>query len=381
MEDLQQVSNPVINTSPSNPNIPKPRLSKKIWLLIILMDIIIVLFAFSFFTNNLKDDTSNPISIIKSKVANSQNLSPTPFPFQEMTIPYLRAQKYESRLEEQVLQSENSQYSSYLTSYQSDGFRVNALLTKPNGDMPEGGWPAIVFVHGYIPPAQYSTTGAAYSSYVDYLASSGFVVLKIDLRGHGDSEGEAGGGYFGSDYIVDTLNAYAALQNTDFVNSAKIGLWGHSMAGNILMRSLAAKPDIPAASIWAGAVFTYSDREKYGINDQSFQMGSLSPSRQSRRRELIAKYGEPSSNSSFWKLVIPTNYLDDLKGAIQLNHAADDSVVDIGYSRDLNALLGKTSVTHEFNEYASGGHDIEGTSFTRAMDDTVEFFKKHLNRN
>lgn len=365
------------NTQSSIP--PKPKLSKKIWFIFILADIVIALFAFHFFSNNSKDNTSNPISIIKSKVANSQNISPTPFQFQEMTIPYLRAQKYESKLGEQDLQSENSTYTSYLTSYQSDGFKINALLAKPSSEMPRGGWPAIVFVHGYIPPSQYSTTGEAYSSYVDYLASRGFVVLKIDLRGHGDSEGEPGGGYFGSDYIVDTLSAYSALQSTDFVNPQKIGLWGHSMAGNVLLRSAAVRPEIPAINIWAGAVYSYTDREKYGINDASFQISSLSPNRQSRRRELIAKYGEPSNSSPFWKAVIPTNYLGDLKGAIQINHAVDDSVVDIGYSRDLNALLDKTSVPHELNEYQSGGHDIEGVSFAEAMENTVEFYKKYLN--
>ncbi len=370
-ENLAQANN-------SSPIPPKPKLSKKIWFAFILVDVVVFLIAFYALTDNSSEKSSNPISGIKSKVIGSEKTSPTPFPFQEMTIPYLRIQKYEGKLAEQVLQSENSEYSSYLTSYRSDGLRINALLTKPTGEMPAGGWPAIVFVHGYIPPSQYSTTGAAYSSYVDYLASRGFVVFKIDLRGHGNSEGEAGGGYFGSDYIVDTLNAYATLQSTDFVNPRKIGIWGHSMAGNVLLRSAAAKPEIPAINIWAGAVYTYTDREKYGINDASFQMSSLSPNRQSRRRELIAKYGEPTNDSPFWKAVIPTNYLGDLKGAIQINHAVDDSVVDIGYSRDLNSLLNKTSVPHELNEYQSGGHDIEGSSFVEAMDNTVNFYKKYL---
>lgn len=369
--DLNQPNNP-------QPVRPGTKISKKIWLVFILVDVIIALVAFYTLSNTSSGKSLNPISNIKSKVIGNEKLSPTPFPFQEMTIPYLRRQNFESKLGEQVEIDQNSAYTSYLTNYQSEGLRINGLLTKPQGEAPSGGWPAIVFVHGYIPPAQYSTTGPAYSAYVDYFASRGFAVLKIDLRGHGDSEGEAGGGYFGSDYIVDTLHAYSALQNTDFVNPKKIGLWGHSMAGNILLRSIAAKPEIPAVSIWAGAVFSYTDREKYGINDASFQMGSLSPNRQSRRRELIAKYGEPSEKSEFWRQVAPTNYLGDLKGAIQLNHAVDDSVVDIGYSRDLNTLLDKTSVPHELNEYPSGGHDIEGASFIEAIENTVEFYKKYL---
>jgi len=76
--------------------------------------------------------------------------------------------------------------------------------------------------------------------------------------------------------------------------------------------------------------------------------------------------------------VAPTSYLNDLKGAIEINHAEDDTVVNIGYSRDLMALLDKTKVPHEFYTYPTGGHNIEGSSFSSAMQRTVEFFKKYL---
>ena len=51
-----------------------------------------------------------------------------------------------------------SNYSRQVVSYQSDGLRINALLTVPSGTPPKGGWPAIVFNHGYIPPNEYRTT-------------------------------------------------------------------------------------------------------------------------------------------------------------------------------------------------------------------------------
>lgn len=303
--------------------------------------------------------------------------SPTVMPFREMTVPYLRERKYESKLGNREELSSNGAYTSYLTSYTSDGLRINALLTEPSGEKPEEGWPAIVFVHGYIPPSEYVTT-ERYADYVDYLARNGFVVLKIDLRGHGSSEGEPGGGYYGSDYVVDALNAYAALQSADFVNPKAIGMWGHSMAGNILMRSVAARPDIPAIVIWAGAVYSYEDQRKYGISDNSYRPPQNVERQQSKRRELFEKYGSPSASSPFWAQVAPTNYLQDIHTAIQIDHAQDDDVVNIGYSRDLMALLDKTSIPHEFYEYPSGGHNIQGTSFNLAMERTVAFFKKYL---
>lgn len=302
-------------------------------------------------------------------------ITPTPFPYAEMTIPALRNRAYSSSLGELDVLSDNGSYTTYTTSYLSDGLRINGLLTVPTGETKKH--PAIVFIHGYIPPTLYVTT-EKYGDYIDYLARNGFVVFKIDLRGHGDSEGEPGGGYFGADYVTDTLNAYAALQNASFVDPEKIGLWGHSMAGNIVLRSLAARPTIPAVVIWAGAVYSYVDMAKYGIDDNSYRPPTDATRRLSRRRDLFEKNGSPSASSAFWQQVAPTNFLRDIKGAIQLNHATDDDVVNVGYSRDLDTLLDDTTVPHELHEYTSGGHNITGSSFVEAMDNTVGFFKKYL---
>ena len=313
-----------------------------------------------------------------SNVSSSINPTPTPYPFSEMTIPSLRSREYKSVLGEREQVSSNGNYTSFLTSYDSDGFKINGLLTVPAGETPAGGWPAIVFVHGYIPPSVYTTTGN-YSSYVDYLARNGFVVFKIDLRGHGQSEGEAGGAYYSSDYVIDVLNAYSALEKYEKVNPKKIGLWGHSMAGNVVSRALGAKPDIPAIAIWGGAVYTYSDFSEFSIEDNSYQPPSEeSPSRK-KRNEMFEKYGVFDENSEFWKMVPVTNYLDEITGAISLNHAVDDSVVDIGYSRSFNEILDKTDIPHELNEYSSGGHNFTGSSFTQAMNKTIEFYNKYLN--
>jgi len=342
---------------------------------LILIGIIVVgaLYVFS------KKDTSDMMKNVQTTLKKiATPITPTPFPFQEMTIPHLRNREYKSTFGSREVAYETNFYTAYLTSYDSDGLKINGILTIPKGEKPARGWPAIVFIHGYIPPTLYKTN-EQYYDYVDYLARSGFVVFKIDLRGHADSEGEPGGGYFSGDYIIDTLNAYAALSSSDFVNPKNIGLWGHSMAGNVVLRAMAAKPEIPATVIWAGAVYTYQDMRDYGINDNSYRPPAQITQRQTQRQRLRDMYGDFATKSAFWQQVAATNYLKDLKGAIQLNHAVDDTVVDIRYSQGLNELLDKTSVPHEFKEYPSGGHNISGSSFNQAMENTVSFFKKYLN--
>lgn len=303
--------------------------------------------------------------------------TPTPMPFAEMTIPYLRQRSYESALGERAQVSQNATYTSYVTNYMSDGLRINGLLTIPRGDQPVGGWPAIVFVHGYIQPTAYRTT-EKYVAYIDYLAKNGFVVFKIDLRGHGESEGEAGGAYYSSDYVIDALHARAALASSGFVNPAKIGLWGHSMAGNVILRAFAARPDIPAVVVWAGAGYTYTDLQEYRISDMSYRAPPQNTQRARKRQLLRETYGEFTTDSPFWRQVAVTDYLADIKGALQIHHAQDDNVVSIEYSRNLAQILDATPVVHELFEYPSGGHNIEGSSFLLAMQRTVEFFRAHL---
>lgn len=310
-------------------------------------------------------------------VSRAPTPTPTSFLFEEMTIPYLRGRTYESRLGELRPIGSVPDYTSYVTDYISDGLRIYGLLTKPSGAMPQGGWPAIVFVHGYIPPTQYKTT-SNYVAYVDYLARNGFVVFKIDLRGHGESQGTAGGAYYSSDYVIDTLNARAALASWDSVNPKRIGLWGHSMAGNVLMRSFAAAPDIPAVVIWAGAGYTYVDLLSYRISDMSYRPPPANTERQRKRQALRDAYGEFDASSPFWKQVAVTQYLPDLKGALQIHHAVDDDVVSIEYSRNLMKLLDATAIVRELHEYPSGGHNITGASFTKAMERTAGFFRTRL---
>lgn len=342
---------------------------------IIIILVVLVFFGGLFFIFQNKQTIKQASNSSNSTLS----ITPTPFPFSEMTIPALRSRTYESKLGEMKTYEEKANYTSYLTSYTSDGIKINGLLTIPKIDpsVRRKPFPAIVFVHGYIPPTLYKTT-EKYVDYVDYLARNGFIVFKIDLRGHGNSEGEPGGGYYSSDYVIDTLNAYYALQSFDQVDKTKIGLWGHSMAGNVVMRAWAAKPEIRSVVIWAGAGYTYQDLIDYKLNDQSYRPPNSDTIPRKKRDELFAQYGQFDPNSEFWKQVPATNYLSDLKGAIEIHHAVDDTVVSIEYSRNLMKLMDSTDIPHQLFEYPSGGHNISGSSFSKAMERTVEFYNEKL---
>lgn len=239
-----------------------------------------------------------------------------------LSIEVLRAGEYPGSdlTVEQELEP-GSNYTRSIVSYKSEGLKIYALLTVPQGAPPKGGWPAIVFNHGYIPPAQYRTT-ERYIAYTDAFSRNGYVLLRPDYRGHGNSEGEAVGGYGSNDYTIDVLNALSSLKKYEAVNPEKIGMWGHSMGGHITMRSMVVDPSIKAGVVWAGVVGPYPDLFLRG------QGSNLNPNATPRptspqiggrgrwRTELIERYGTYEENKVFWDSLSAVGYATELSGPI-----------------------------------------------------------------
>ncbi len=266
-------------------------------------------------------------------------------------------------------------YRRYYAYYYSEDLKIYGLLTVPSGEMPAGGWPAIVFNHGYIPPDVYQTT-ERYIAYVDRLASSGYVIFRIDYRGHDQSEGEATGAYGHPGYTTDVMNAVAAIKRYRDVNPEKIGMWGHSMGGYLTLRAMVLSGDVKAGVIWAGVVASYPDLICCWRRTGNFtpSPSSRSPSWRTGWAEL---YGSPESNPEFWASVSSNSYLQDLSGPIQLHHGTKDEDVPVEFSIKLADQINAAGGTVELYTYPNDNHNISNY-FTTAMNRSIEFFDRYL---
>jgi len=350
-------------------------------ILLILILVVGAVFAVRFYQPSNSSEIKNTLITTEStsQQESKDYISP-------ISIDYLRNLTIDSDAPviEEVLPN-GGNYKKYVASYLSEGYKIFGLLAVPETEMPEGGFPAIVFNHGYIPPTLYKTT-ENYVSYVDVLARNGFVVFKIDYRGNGESEGDPSGSYFSSDYAIDAISALRSLQKHESVSPSRIGFWGHSMAGNLVLRSMLVSSDIKAGVIWAGAVYSYEDFGKYSISDNSYRppsQPSTSPPSKNRETspEIQKMRSDPDSvdfNSNFWTSISLTENINYLGHPIQLHHAVDDAVVNIGYSRDLVEVLKGANKDYEFYEYTGGGHNITSPHFDTAMQRTIQFFKANL---
>jgi uncharacterized protein len=263
-------------------------------------------------------------------------------------------------------------YSRYYVSYLSDGLKIYALMTVPDGQKPDTGWPVIIFNHGYIPPNVYRTT-ERYIAYVDQIARSGYIVFKSDYRGHDRSEGVAGGVYTQPNYTIDVLNGVASVKRYADADPNRIGMWGHSMGGYITLRSMVISQDIKAASIWAGVVAPYPDlflRWNAGAQWTNPAPGSWVAS-------MEQTYGSVETNPDFWHSISANSYLSDLNGPVQLHTGTADHDVPWEYSQMLYDELQQANKYAEFYTYEGDNHNIS-TNFSQAMQRTIEFFDKYV---
>jgi len=269
-------------------------------------------------------------------------------------------------------------YYRYMAWYESEGLRIYGLLTVPFGEMPVTGWPAIVFNHGYISPEVYQTT-ERYVAYVDNLARSGYIVYKIDYRGHDRSEGEATGAYGNPGYTVDVLNAIAALKTFPQVDDQRIGMWGHSMGGYLTLRAMVISKDIKAGVIWAGVVGSYPDLLCcWRMPTPGVPTPTPNPNfRSGWRTRWQNLYGSPAENPDFWIGISANSYLNELSGPIQLHHGTGDTDVPIKFSQDLYQQILSAGIPVEYYEYEGDNHNLAGY-FSLAMQRTIEFFDRYL---
>jgi uncharacterized protein len=340
--------------------------------------VIIVVFFVAFivtFCLAVKTMAMSNAATVVERVSNILSTDP-------LRIEYLRRQEYPGReftIEEEL--EKGSNYSQFIVSYRSEGLKIYALLTVPDGTMPDQGWPAIIVNHGDIPPDTYQTT-EKYVPHVRSLASRGYVVLKPDYRGHGKSEGVAINAYSVPDYTIDVLNAASSLRQFAKVDPDRIGLWGHSTGGHIVVRAMVVDKKIKAGVIWGGVVGSYENLlakwpSYWELTHTQKPTKATGNPKSDWRSYLQNTYGNPNENPASWQEISATSYLSDIAGPIQLHHAKQDTWVPSILSEDFYNALQSNDKYAELYTYQSTDHNLI-VEYDVAMRRSLAFFNTHV---
>lgn len=117
----------------------------------------------------------------------------------------------------------------------------DALLTHPGDPMP-----AIILVHGFAGSRQ------MVSAYGYTLAHAGYVVLMLDLPGHGRNRAP-----FAREANVAAIGeAFEVLQGQPEVDISRIGLLGHSMGAEAVLHAALESPERYRATVAVSPVYT-----------------------------------------------------------------------------------------------------------------------------
>ena len=113
--------------------------------------------------------------------------------------------------------------------FQSGGLRCAADLYLPDGARAGTKHPALVIGHGF------SVVKEALVEHGRAFARAGFVTLAIDYRTFGRSEGEPRASLFPMNEAEDYRNAITYLESRPEVDADRIGIWGTSFSGGLVM--------------------------------------------------------------------------------------------------------------------------------------------------
>jgi pimeloyl-ACP methyl ester carboxylesterase len=125
-----------------------------------------------------------------------------------------------------------------------NGLTQSGLLYVPRSATAAKPAPAVLVSHGYI------NTREMQSPFAIELARRGFVVLAMDMIGHGYSEGAV---KLGPGQDLGGPAALRYLQSLPYVDKANIGLEGHSMGGIPIATAAASQPDGYKAIVFEGS--------------------------------------------------------------------------------------------------------------------------------
>ena len=277
-------------------------------------------------------------------------------------------------------------FSAYLYAYRSDGLKVHALIAVPDGAAPEGGFPVLVANHGHHPePPKYGITGDGkdwrpgdyYRRIPELFAAKGFLVVMPDYRGHNSSEGlEFRGGMLESRYYTaDVLNLLAGLHSLQHANSGQVFMWGHSMGGEVTLRTLVATDRVKGASMWSSVggdiwdqAYYYSRYEEPSAFDSS---ETPKPAIDRLQDSVAALDGDFDYRESE-----PLLYLDRLITPINIQHAVGDRSAAYKWSERLAKELLMHGKSYAFHSYPGEDHLFSGPMLEQAVDRDAAFFRE-----
>lgn len=292
----------------------------------------------------------------------------TSTPFNLVSVPALTRHRYDGRaLRLERVLTRTLAFTRYAVSYRSGELRITGVMDVPTR---AGRAPLVVLAHGWTDPARYRSGGMIERERAT-LAENGLVALQIDYRNHAGSTRESGDVVARPlGYPEDLVNAVRAVRRAGlpFVDAGRVGLFGRSMGGGVVLNALAARPHLARAAVLYSPVSSSAvDTYRRWVRPEPVL-----------RARVNQVYGSPAERPRFWAEAGSRSYLDRLDLPVQIHHGTADDVCPVRWSRATAAAL-RAGGDHDVTLYEYPGEDHRfGPAWGRFMHRAVTFLRAEL---
>jgi dipeptidyl aminopeptidase/acylaminoacyl peptidase len=244
-----------------------------------------------------------------------------------------------------------------------DDRQIPAFLYQPRGSGP---FPVVLSIHGG-PEAQ-ELPDDAYSGLYQYWASRGIGVLAPNVRGstgYGKTYQRLIHRDWGGDELKDFEAAARYLRSLDWVDAARLGVFGGSFGGFATLSCISRLPEY-----WAAAV------DAFGPSNLVTAGKAVPPT----WRRMMAKWvGDPETEADFLLSRSPITYVDQIRAPLFVIQGANDPRVVQGESDQIVALLRQRGIEVRYDVYPDEGHAFtKRANELKALRDAATFMEQHL---
>ncbi|HEY3430163.1 MAG TPA: prolyl oligopeptidase family serine peptidase [Cyclobacteriaceae bacterium] len=248
-----------------------------------------------------------------------------------------------------------------------DGMEIPGILYKPKGLKKGEKVPALVQVHGG-PGGQ---TRLNYSGGYQYLINHGYAILCVNNRGssgYGKTFYAADDKRHGNEDLKDCIAGKQYLQSLDFVDGEKIGIYGGSYGGYMVMAALTFAPEEFDVGV-----------NYFGVTNWLRTLKSIPPWWASFRDALYTEMGDPVKDSVALYNKSPLFHAKKIaKPFIVLQGSNDPRVLQVE-SDEIVAAAKSNNVPVEYVIFPDEGHGfVKKENNIKASESVLKFLDKYL---
>jgi dipeptidyl aminopeptidase/acylaminoacyl peptidase len=251
-----------------------------------------------------------------------------------------------------------------------DGLEIPAVFYKPLEIKRGEKAPALVKVHGG--PGGQARIG--YSSVVQYLVNHGYVVIDVNNRGssgYGKTFYKMDDKKHGEVDLDDCVWAKKFLTSTGYVDEDKIGIFGGSYGGYMVLAALTFRPEEFAVGV-----------DLFGISNWVRTLQSIPSWWESEKEALYAEMGSPETDLEYLRSISPLFHAEKIKKPLIVLQGANDPRVLKVESDEIVKAAREKGVPVEYIVFEDEGHGfVNKANQIKGYKSVLDFLDKYLKKS